>query len=80
MDYGSTIFNRPTVPMPRFLRGGKSAARTPSPDPLAPPETGVLKHGSSTEISPAAFARRMRSSAAERSTLHAAITASTLHP
>ena len=23
MDYGSTIFNRPTVPMPRFLRGGK---------------------------------------------------------
>jgi hypothetical protein len=23
MDYRSTIFSRPTVPMPRFLRGGK---------------------------------------------------------
>jgi len=23
MDYGSTIFTRSTVPMPRFLRGGK---------------------------------------------------------
>ena len=22
-DYGSTIFTRPTVPLPRFLRGGK---------------------------------------------------------
>jgi hypothetical protein len=23
MNYGSTIFTRPTVPLPRFLRGGK---------------------------------------------------------
>jgi hypothetical protein len=23
MDYGNTIFTRPAVPLPRFLRGGK---------------------------------------------------------
>jgi hypothetical protein len=23
MDYGSTMFTRPPVPLPRFLRGGK---------------------------------------------------------
>jgi hypothetical protein len=23
MDYGNTIFTRPAVPIPRFLRGGK---------------------------------------------------------
>jgi hypothetical protein len=26
-DYGSTIFTRPTVPVPRFLRGGKKKKR-----------------------------------------------------